>query len=78
MKLNPTSEMITVTYPSFANIHPFAPHDQVQKHNQLIYDLNQDIADITGFAAVFAQPISGITGEYNERKSYQTITIRLI
>ena len=64
MKLNATSEMIPITMPEFANIHPFAPHDQVKGYHALIQDLNQDLAEITGFAAVSAQPNSGATGEY--------------
>lgn len=64
MKLNATSEMIPVTWPEFANIHPFAPHDQVVGYHELIKDLNEDLAEITGFAAVSAQPNSGATGEY--------------
>merc|ERR1719203_1931942 len=64
MKLNATSEMVPVTWPEFANIHPFAPHDQVQGYHELIEDLNKDLAEITGFAAVSAQPNSGATGEY--------------
>jgi glycine dehydrogenase len=64
MKLNATSEMIPVTWPEFCNIHPFAPHDQVQGYHELIEDLNSDLAEITGFAAVSAQPNSGATGEY--------------
>jgi glycine dehydrogenase len=64
MKLNATSEMIPVTNPGFCNIHPFAPHDQVQGYHEMIKDLNKDLAEITGFAAVSAQPNSGATGEY--------------
>jgi len=64
MKLNSTSEMIPITWPEFANIHPFAPHDQVQGYHELIEDLNKDLAEITGFAAVSAQPNSGATGEF--------------
>jgi len=64
MKLNATSEMIPVTWPGFCNIHPFAPHDQVRGYHELIEDLNKDLAEITGFAAVSAQPNSGATGEY--------------
>ena len=64
MKLNATSEMIPVTWPEFCNIHPFAPHDQVIGYHELIEDLNKDLAEITGFAAVSAQPNSGATGEY--------------
>jgi glycine dehydrogenase len=64
MKLNATSEMIPVTWPEFCNIHPFAPHDQVVGYHEMIEDLNKDLAEITGFAAVSAQPNSGATGEY--------------
>lgn len=64
MKLNATSEMIPITWPEFANIHPFAPHDQVKGYHEMIKDLNEDLAEITGFAAVSAQPNSGATGEY--------------
>merc|ERR1719263_1597765 len=56
--------MIPVTWPSLCDIHPFAPHDQVQGYHELIKDLNNDLAEITGFAAVSAQPNSGATGEY--------------
>ena len=64
MKLNATSEMIPVTWPEFCNIHPFAPHDQVKGYHEMIEDLNTDLCEITGFAAVSAQPNSGATGEY--------------
>ena len=64
MKLNATSEMIPVTWPGLCDIHPFAPQDQVQGYHELIEDLNKDLAEITGFAAVSAQPNSGATGEY--------------
>mmetsp|Transcript_3359 Transcript_3359/g.5124 ORF Transcript_3359/g.5124 Transcript_3359/m.5124 type:complete len:1015 (-) Transcript_3359:116-3160(-) len=64
MKLNATAEMIPVTWPTLCNIHPFAPHDQVQGYHELIEDLNRDLSEITGFAAVSAQPNSGATGEY--------------
>jgi len=64
MKLNATSEMIPITWPEFANIHPFAPVDQVTGYHELIKDLNEDLSEITGFAAVSAQPNSGATGEY--------------
>ena len=64
MKLNATSEMIPVTWPELCDIHPFSPVDQVQGYHELIKDLNEDLAEITGFAAVSAQPNSGATGEY--------------
>jgi glycine dehydrogenase len=64
MKLNATSEMIPVTWPEFANMHPFAPADQCKGYHELIESLNRDLAEITGFAAVSAQPNSGAQGEY--------------
>jgi len=64
MKLNATSEMIPVTWPEICDIHPFAPHDQVVGYHEMIEDLNKDLSEITGFAAVSAQPNSGATGEY--------------
>lgn len=64
MKLNATSEMIPVTWSELCDIHPFAPADQVKGYHELILDLNKDLAEITGFAAVSAQPNAGATGEY--------------
>jgi glycine dehydrogenase len=64
MKLNATSEMIPVTWPEFANMHPFAPQEQCTGYHELIETLNADLAEITGFAAVSAQPNSGAQGEY--------------
>merc|ERR1711939_1083596 len=54
MKLNATSEMIPVTWPEVANMHPFAPPDQTQGYLEMIAGLNDDLARITGFAAVSA------------------------
>ena len=64
MKLNATSEMLPVTWPEIGNIHPFAPLDQVVGYHEMIKDLNKDLAEITGFAAVSAMPNSGANGEY--------------
>mmetsp|Transcript_12744 Transcript_12744/g.19097 ORF Transcript_12744/g.19097 Transcript_12744/m.19097 type:complete len:1009 (+) Transcript_12744:139-3165(+) len=64
MKLNATSEMIPITWSNFSDIHPFAPVEQVTGYHKLIKDLNEDLSEITGFAAVSAQPNSGATGEY--------------
>lgn len=64
MKLNATSEMLPVTWPEICDMHPFAPHDQVQGYHEMIEDLNKDLSEITGFEAVSAQPNSGATGEY--------------
>ena len=64
MKLNATVEMIPVTWPETANLHPFAPSDQTQGYLEMIESLNKDLAEITGYAAVSTQPNSGAQGEY--------------
>mmetsp|Transcript_21015 Transcript_21015/g.24841 ORF Transcript_21015/g.24841 Transcript_21015/m.24841 type:complete len:988 (-) Transcript_21015:297-3260(-) len=64
MKLNATSEMRPISWPKTTNIHPFAPADQTLGYQQLISDLNKDLATITGFAAVSSQPNSGANGEF--------------
>ena len=64
MKLNATAEMIPVTWPEFANIHPFAPADQAQGYAELIDGLERMLVEITGYDAVSLQPNSGAQGEY--------------
>ncbi len=64
MKLNATSEMVPITWPEFADIHPFAPVDQVAGYLELITDLEQRLATITGYDAVSLQPNAGSQGEY--------------
>ena len=64
MKLNATSEMIPVTWPEFANIHPLAPAEQTAGYRQLITELEQMLAECTGYDAVSLQPNSGAQGEY--------------
>ena len=64
MKLNATSEMVPITWPEFADIHPFAPVDQVEGYLELIRDLEQRLATITGYDAVSLQPNAGSQGEY--------------
>jgi glycine dehydrogenase len=64
MKLNASVEMIPVTWNETSNIHPFAPRNQVQGYLEMISSLNRDLAEITGFDAVSAQPNSGAQGEY--------------
>jgi glycine dehydrogenase len=63
MKLNAASEMIPVTWPEFSAVHPFAPVEQVQGYAEIIGELEQSLAVITGFAAVSLQPNSGAQGE---------------
>ncbi|CAG8554170.1 14377_t:CDS:2, partial [Dentiscutata heterogama] len=64
MKLNATTEMIPVTWPEFANIHPFVPIDQAEGYKILIQELERDLAETTGFDGVSLQPNSGAQGEY--------------
>jgi glycine dehydrogenase len=64
MKLNATAEMIPVTWPEFANIHPLAPADQTQGYKQLIDELEAMLVECTGYDAVSLQPNSGAQGEY--------------
>ena len=64
MKLNATSEMIPVTWPEFANIHPFAPDTQWRGYTQIFRELEAWLCEVTGFAAVSLQPNAGAQGEY--------------
>lgn len=64
MKLNATAEMVPISWPEFANIHPFAPMDQTQGYSILIRELEEDLAAITGFHAISLQPNSGAQGEF--------------
>ena len=64
MKLNAASELLPITWPEFANIHPFVPIDQAQGYTELIEQLNKDLSEITGFARMSFQPNSGASGEY--------------
>lgn len=64
MKLNAASEMLPLSLAGLQNIHPFAPEDQVLGYRELINELEQYLAEITGFEAVSFQPNSGAAGEY--------------
>jgi glycine dehydrogenase len=64
MKLNAAAEMIPVSWPEFARMHPFAPLDQAQGYLELITGLEHQLKAITGFDAVCMQPNSGAQGEY--------------
>ncbi|NRB63639.1 MAG: aminomethyl-transferring glycine dehydrogenase, partial [Saprospiraceae bacterium] len=65
MKLNAASELIPVSWPEFAGIHPFAPSDQVAGYKKIFQELEAWLSDITGFAACSLQPNSGAQGEYS-------------
>ena len=64
MKLNATSEMLPVTWPEFAALHPFAPSDQARGYHELVDDLGRMLCAITGYDAVSLQPNAGSQGEY--------------
>jgi glycine dehydrogenase len=64
MKLNATAEMMALTWPEFAEMHPFAPADQVAGYRELIDDLSDKLCRITGYDAISMQPNSGAQGEY--------------
>jgi glycine dehydrogenase len=64
MKLNATSEMIPITWPEFANIHPFAPADQLQGYAELNTQLCAWLCAATGYAGISLQPNAGSQGEY--------------
>jgi glycine dehydrogenase len=64
MKLNPATSMFAMSWPEFANIHPFVPKDQAQGYYQLMDELGEALKEITGFSAISFQPNSGAAGEY--------------
>ena len=64
MKLNAATELIPITWPEFAQLHPFVPSDQAEGYKILIKTLEEDFCEITGFDAISFQPNSGAAGEY--------------
>jgi len=64
MKLNAAAELLPVSWPEFARLHPFAPLDQALGYRRLADDLERWLAALTGFAAVSLQPNAGSQGEY--------------
>jgi glycine dehydrogenase len=64
MKLNAASEMLALTWPEFANLHPFVPAEQARGYQEVIAGLNAALTEITGFAQMSFQPNSGASGEY--------------
>ncbi len=64
MKLNATTEMEPITWPEFANIHPFAPLEQANGYVELIRELESDLVAITGYDAISLQPNAGSQGEF--------------
>jgi glycine dehydrogenase len=64
MKLNAATEMIPVSWAEWANMHPFAPANQIEGYKQIIEELESYLCEITGFTACSLQPNSGAQGEY--------------
>ena len=64
MKLNATTEMTPITWPEFADLHPFAPDDESAGYRALIAELEAWLAEITGYDAVSVQPNAGSQGEF--------------
>jgi glycine dehydrogenase len=64
MKLNAATEMLPITWPAFASIHPFVPADQVEGYREMIAELESMLGEVTGFAATSLMPNSGAQGEY--------------
>jgi glycine dehydrogenase len=64
MKLNATAEMFPISWPEISKLHPFAPSDQTVGYNEIREQLEEWLAEITGFAAVSLQPNAGSQGEF--------------
>ena len=64
MKLNAAAEMLPLSWPAFANMHPFVPVEQAGGYHEVLRSLERDLAEVTGFAATSLQPNSGAQGEY--------------
>ena len=64
MKLNAAAEMMPVSWPEFSGLHPFAPLKQTRGYQELFADLEQWLAEMTGFADVSLQPNAGAQGEF--------------
>jgi glycine dehydrogenase len=64
MKLNATAQMIPISWPEFANMHPFAPQDQAMGYKKMIDELAEWLVELTGYDKVSMQPNSGAQGEY--------------
>ena len=65
MKLNAASELMPITWPEFAHIHPFVPIEQAAGYLEIINALDRSLSEITGFAKMSFQPNSGAQGEYS-------------
>ncbi len=75
MKLNAAAALFPLSNPAFSGIHPFAPEDQTEGYNEMIYNLSEYLKQITGFAGVSFQPNSGAAGEYAGLRVIRTYLI---
>jgi glycine dehydrogenase len=64
MKLNATAEMMPITWPEWAGLHPFVPADQAEGYHEIFRQLERVLASVTGFPGVSLQPNAGSQGEY--------------
>ncbi len=64
MKLNATAEMFPISWPEISKLHPFAPLDQTAGYMEICHELEEWLAEITGFAAISLQPNAGSQGEF--------------
>ncbi len=64
MKLNAVTELMPVSWPEFAHLHPFAPSDQAEGYRHIFNELEKDLCEMTGFVAASLQPNSGAQGEF--------------
>ena len=64
MKLNASSELMPISWDAFANIHPYAPKEQLEGYQQMIDQLSSWLCEVTGYDAISVQPNSGAQGEY--------------
>jgi glycine dehydrogenase len=87
MKLNATVEMMPITWPGFANVHPFAPVEQAEGYAELFARLEHALCEITGYDTVSLQPNAGSQGElagllairgYHESRGQDARTVCLI
>jgi len=64
MKLNAASEMLPLSNPNWSSVHPFVPVEQAQGYQEMLTNLENQLTEITGFAATSLQPNSGAQGEF--------------
>ena len=74
MKLNAASEMTPISWPEFANIHPFAPASQRLGYQEMIENLNDWLSEITDYAGISLQPNSGAQGRICRTSSHSGLS----